>query len=37
MSGWRLINYPPIIVIGTLLEIGWHVQAKHWWTGRPGA
>jgi len=32
---WRLINCSPIIVIGTLLAlwIGWHVSAKHWFTG----
>jgi hypothetical protein len=30
-SGWRLIHYSPIIVIGTLLalRIGWCVPAKH--------
>ena len=32
---WRLINYSPIIVVGTLLapRISWHVSAKHWLTG----
>jgi amino acid transporter len=32
---WRLINYSPIVVVGTLLAlwIGWHTSAKHWFTG----
>jgi len=35
MSDWRLINYSPIIVVGTLpaLRISWQVSAKHWLTG----
>jgi hypothetical protein len=35
MSDWRLINYSPIIVVGTLLvlRIGWHLSAEHWCTG----
>ena len=35
LFNWRLINYSPIIVLGTLLAlwIGWHVSAKRWFTG----
>jgi amino acid transporter len=32
---WAAVNYAPIVVVGTLilLWIGWHVSAKHWFTG----
>jgi amino acid transporter len=32
---WTALNYSPIVVLGTmlLLWIGWHVSAKHWFTG----
>ena len=32
---WKLVNYSPIVVIGTLIAlwIGWHVSAKKWFTG----
>jgi hypothetical protein len=33
VSGWRLMSYSPIIMIGTRPRIGWHVPAKHWFTG----
>jgi amino acid transporter len=34
-GGWQFVNYTPIVV-GTallLLWIGWHLSAKHWFTG----
>ncbi|MGZ4650332.1 MAG: amino acid permease [Kineosporiaceae bacterium] len=32
---WTAVNYTPIIVIGAMLAlwIGWHLSAKHWFTG----
>jgi len=32
---WKYVNYTPIVVGGALLAlwIGWHVSAKHWFTG----
>jgi len=32
---WAAVNYTPIVVLGALLAlwIGWHVSAKHWFTG----
>jgi amino acid transporter len=32
---WRFVNYAPILTIGSLvaLWIGWHLSAKHWYTG----
>lgn len=32
---WASVNYTPIVVGGTMLAlwIGWHVSAKHWFTG----
>ena len=32
---WTAVNYTPVVVFGTLflLWIGWHVSAKHWFTG----
>jgi hypothetical protein len=35
LFNWRMINYSPIIVLGTLLAlwIGWHLSAQRWFTG----
>jgi hypothetical protein len=32
---WTSVNYAPIVLFATLLGlwIGWHVSAKHWFTG----
>lgn len=32
---WKFVNYTPIVTGGALLAlwIGWHVSAKHWFTG----
>ena len=32
---WKFVNYAPIITGGALLAlwIGWHLSAKHWYTG----
>lgn len=32
---WKFVNYAPVLTIGSLilLWIGWHVSAKHWYTG----
>jgi amino acid transporter len=32
---WTAVNYTPIVVLGALLAlwIGWHLSAKHWFTG----
>jgi len=32
---WAAVNYAPIVVGGTMIAlwIGWHVSAKHWFTG----
>jgi amino acid transporter len=32
---WTAVNYTPIVVLGALLAlwIGWHISAKHWFTG----
>lgn len=32
---WKFVNYAPILTGGTLIAlwIGWHLSAKHWFTG----
>jgi amino acid transporter len=32
---WTAVNYTPIVVLGALilLWLGWHLSAKHWFTG----
>jgi hypothetical protein len=33
--GWKYVNYAPLVLGALLIAlwIGWHVSAKHWFTG----